>query len=102
MTKEANSAPPVPHWVSTDGKGCHLDLPAVEMFHKKMDSAFGKLNGLSETADNTFVYGKSEKGHDQRILNVLDKAGDNNVLFNPDMVHFKLHQHRYILNSEDT
>ena len=75
MTKAANSAPPVPHGVSTDGKGCHLDLPAVEMFQKKMDSVFGKLNGLSGIADDTFVYGKSEKGHDQHILNVLDKVG---------------------------
>ena len=46
MTKAANSATPVPHWESTDGKGCHLDLSAVKMFQKRY----------------FFVYGKSEKG----------------------------------------
>jgi len=61
MTKAANSAPPVPQGESTDGKGCHLDLPAVEMFQEKIDSVFGKLNGLSGISDDTFVYGKSEK-----------------------------------------
>ena len=92
MTRAANSAPPVPHGESTDGKDCHLDFPAVEMFQKKMDSVFGKLNGLSGIADDTFVYGKSEKGHDQQIVNVLDKAGDSNVRFNPDKVQFKVDQ----------
>ena len=69
-----------------------MDFPTVEMFQKKMDSVFGKLNGLSGIADDTFVYGKSEKGHDQHIVNVLDKAGDSNVRFNPDKVQFKVDQ----------
>ena len=83
---------PVPHGESTDGKGYHVDVPAVEMFQEKMNIVFGKLNGLSGIADDTFVYGKSEKEHDQHILNVFDTAGDNNVRLNPDKVQFKVDQ----------
>ena len=83
---------PVPKGESTDGKCCHLDLPAVEMFQDNVATVFGKLNGLSGIADDPFVYGKSEKGYDQHILNVLDAAGDNNVRFNPDEVQFKVDQ----------
>ena len=46
----------------TDGKCCHLDLPAVEMFQENVATVSGKLNGLSGIADDPFVYGKSEKG----------------------------------------
>ena len=49
-----------------------------------MDMVFGKLEGLSGIADDTFVYGIGEAEHDQRILNVLDTARENNVRFNPD------------------
>ena len=36
MTKAADvSAPLVPHGESTDGKGCHLDLPTMEMCSKR-------------------------------------------------------------------
>lgn len=49
-----------------------------------MDTVFGKLDGRSGIADDPFIYGKSEQEHDQRILNVLDTAGDNNLRFNPD------------------
>ena len=76
----------------TDGKCCHLDLPAVDMFQENVATVSGKLNGLSGIADDPFVYGKSEKGYDQHILNVFDAAGDNNVRFNPDEVQFKVDQ----------
>ena len=49
-----------------------------------MDMVFGKLEGLSGIADDKFVYGIGEAEHDQRILNVLDTARENNVRFNPD------------------
>ena len=55
-------------------------------------SIFGKLNGLTGNADDTFVDGKSEKGQDQHILNVLDTSGDNNVRLNSDKVQFKVDQ----------
>ena len=75
MTKAANSATPVPHWESTYGKGCHLDLSAVKMFQKRYFRLWQKW-----------------KRHYQHILNVLDTAKDNNVRFNPDMVQFKVDQ----------
>ena len=62
------------------------------MFQENVATVSGKLNGLSGIADDLFVYGKSEKGYDQQILNVLDAAGDNNVRFNPDEVQFKVDQ----------
>ena len=63
-----------------------------DVFQEKMDTVFGKLDGLSGIADDTFVYGKSEEEHDQHILNVLDTARDNNVRFNPDKFQFKVDQ----------
>ena len=62
------------------------------MFQENVATVSGKLNGLSGIADDPFVYGKSEKGYDQHILNVLDAAGGNNVRFNPDEVQFKVDQ----------
>ena len=63
-----------------------------DVFQEKMDTVFGKLDGLSGIADDTFVYGKSEVEHDQHILNILDTARDNNVRFNPDKFQFKVDQ----------
>ena len=43
---------------------------------------FGKSEGLSGIADDTFVYGIGEIQHDQRILNVLDtkmKSDENKI-----------------------
>ena len=55
-----------------------------------MDSTFGKLDGLSGIADDTFIYDKSEAEHDQHILDILDTARENNVRFNPDNFQFKV------------
>ena len=51
---------------------------------------FGKLDGLSGIAEDTFVYGEAQ--HDQHILNVLDTARENNVGFNPDKFQFKVNE----------
>ena len=53
---------------------------------------FGKLEGLSGIADDTFVYGIGEAEHDQRILYVLDTARENNVRFNPNKFQFKVNE----------
>ena len=45
------------------------------MFQEKMDTVFGKLNGLSGIADDTFVYGKSEKGMISTYSMSLTKQG---------------------------
>lgn len=37
-----------------------------------MDVVFGKLEGLSGIAYDTFVYGIAEAERDQRIISVLD------------------------------
>ena len=63
-----------------------------DAFQEKMDTVFGKLDGLSGIADDTFVYGMGETQHDQRILNVLDTARENNVRFNPDKFQFKVNE----------
>ena len=63
-----------------------------DVFQEKMDIVFGKLEGLSGIADDTFVYGIGEAEHDQRILNVLDTARENNVRFNPDKFQFKVNE----------
>lgn len=61
-----------------------------DVFQEKMDMVFGRLEGLSGIADDTFVYGTGEAQHDQHILTVLDTARENNVRFNPDKFQFKV------------
>ena len=51
---------------------------------------FGKLEGLSGIANDTFVSGIGEAQHGQRILNVLHTVRENNVRFNPDIFQFKV------------
>ena len=53
---------------------------------------FGKPEGLSGIVDDTFLYGIGEAEHDQRILNVLDTARENNVRFNPGKFQFKANE----------
>ena len=53
---------------------------------------FGKLDGLSGIADDTFAYGMGEVQHDQHITNVLDTARENNVRFNPDKFQIKVNE----------
>ena len=57
-----------------------------------MDKVFGRLEGLSGIAEDTFVYGIGEAQHDQHILNILDTARENNVRFNPDKFQFKVNK----------
>ena len=64
-----------------------------DVFQEKMDMVFGKLEGLSGIADDSFVYGIGEVEHDQRIVNVLDTVRENNVRFNPDKFQFKVKKH---------
>ena len=59
-----------------------------DVFQEKMDMVFG----LSGIADDTFAYGIGEAEHDQRILNVLDTARENNVRFNPGKFQFKVNE----------
>jgi len=61
-----------------------------DVFQEKMDMVFGRLEGLSGIADDTFVYGTGEAQHDQHILTILDTARENNVRFNPDKFQFKV------------
>ena len=63
-----------------------------DVFQEKMDTVFGKLDGLSGIADHTFVYGKSEVEHDQHIHDLLNTARDNNVRLHPDKFQFKVDQ----------
>ena len=60
-----------------------------DVFQEKMDKAFGNLDGLSGTANDTFVYGKSVEEVDKQIMNVLDAAQSDNIRFNPNKFLFK-------------
>lgn len=44
-----------------------------------MGKVFENLDGLSGTANDTFVYRKSVEEVDKQIMNVLDAAQNNNV-----------------------
>ena len=93
MTRVANSAPFSTPWDKYRWTRLPFGLTCSgDVFQEKMGTIFGKLDGLSGIADDTFVYGKSEQEHDQHILNVLDTARDNNVRFNPDKFQLKVDQ----------
>ena len=63
-----------------------------DVFQEKMDSIFGNLPGVSGIADDTFVFGKGETPHDDHIIDVLEKAREHDVKFNPEKFQYKVQE----------
>ena len=49
-----------------------------------MDSIFESLTGVTSIVDDVLVYGRTKQEHDQNLRQVLERARNKGVRFNPD------------------
>ena len=52
---------------------------APEVFQKAMNQVFEGLDGVAVIVDDTLVWGKVNQEHDQRVLNMLERARQANL-----------------------
>ena len=71
----------------------HLPMGSVmaqDMFQRKLDASFLNVPGVTGIADNMIIYGKTDKEHDENLLNFLEVCQKNNLMLNPDKMQFRL------------
>lgn len=69
------------------GRYRYLRLPyginsAQEVFHKRITQLFDGIEGVVSFIDDILVYGNDEKQHNERLLQVLERAREVNLHFN--------------------
>jgi hypothetical protein len=69
---------------------------APELFQKINEKVFGDIPGVTVYFDDVLVAGKTEEQHDKAVKQVLERARNNNVRFNPKKVQYKQLKVRYI------
>ena len=57
---------------------------------KRNEETFGDLQDVHVIADDMIIIGKDDEEHDQRLREVMARAREKNVKFNPDKVQFKV------------
>ncbi|XP_064629350.1 uncharacterized protein K02A2.6-like [Lineus longissimus] len=70
-------------------------IVSQDIFQRKMDEPFGDLAGVTGIADDIFVFGAGEKGHDNNFIELLECARENNVKFNLDKLQFKIPETKF-------
>ena len=60
-----------------------------DIFQKELDSSLEGLPGVTGIADDNFVYGRTEKEHDENVAKLMERARDKGVKFNKDKVQLK-------------
>ena len=62
---------------------------ASEVLQKREYNAFGDMQGVEFIADNMIIAGATEDEHDRLLRNVMQRAREQNVKFNPKKIQFK-------------
>ena len=62
---------------------------ASEALQKRVYKVFGDMQGVEVIADDMIIAGATEEEHDQLLKNVMQRAREQNVRFNPKKVQFK-------------
>ena len=62
---------------------------ASEVLQKRVYKVFGDMQGVEVIADDMIISGATEEEHDQLLRNVMQRAREQNVKFNPKKVQFK-------------
>jgi len=52
--------------------------------------SFGDMQGVEVIADNMIIAGATEEERDSLLRNVMQRAREQNVKFNPNEIQFKL------------
>ena len=56
---------------------------------KELDNALEGLPGVTGIADDNFVYGSTEKEHDENLLRLMERAREKGIKFNADKLQLK-------------
>ena len=60
-----------------------------DVFQKELHNALEGLPGVTGIADDNFVYGSTEKEHDEKLLRLMETARDKGIKFNADKLQLK-------------
>ena len=60
-----------------------------DVFQKHLDSAQDGLKEVTGIADDTFVFGATEKEHDESMVNLVNRSREKGIKFNKDKIQFK-------------
>ncbi|GBL99711.1 Uncharacterized protein K02A2.6 [Araneus ventricosus] len=76
---------------------------APEVFQKKNQKLFGDIKGIEIYFDDLIIAGKNKEEHDKILVEVLERAKENNIKFNPNKFQFRIEEVIYmgLLESKD-
>ena len=60
------------------------------MLQKRVYKVFGDMQGAEVIADDMIIAGATEEEHDRLFRNVMQRAREQNVEFNPKNIQFEL------------
>jgi hypothetical protein len=55
-----------------------------DIFSRKIDEFFADLPGVTSIIDDLLIYGNTQQEHDTNLRNVLERAIEKGIRFNPD------------------
>ena len=67
-------------------------IVAQDVFQRKLDTIFLSIPGVTGTADDMIIYGRTDQEHDQHSVNLLEVCRKNTLTLNPDKMQFRLPQ----------
>ena len=83
------------------GRYCYLRMPmgiasAPEIWQRAMNTVFGDMVGVECVMDDILVWGATKEEHDERLINVLDRARAENLTLNRSKCRITLREVDYI------
>ena len=63
---------------------------AQDVFQRKIDAIFLSVPGVTEIANDTIIYGKTDQEHDGNLLNFLEVCRKNNLTLNLSKMQFRI------------
>ena len=64
-------------------------IVSQDVFQKELDTALEGLPGVTGIADDNFVYGSTEKEHDENLLRLMERAREKGIKFNANKLQLK-------------
>ena len=76
------------------GRYCWLRLPfglnvSQDILQSRMDQHLDGLTGVVSIADDIMVFGENEENHDRNLVNLMERAERNGLVFNSKKCHIK-------------
>lgn len=65
---------------------------ASEVFQQYNNEVFGNIDGVHIVADDMIIAAATEQEHDAIVANIMERAEQHNVKFNPDKIQFKVNK----------